>query len=172
MKNFSLLLTFPFLLSINSKTTSHVNMSSRFKPKNISLSDGITGTYYHSTIEQCDSTPSITSDGSHITKNKINKLRWCALSRDLLNVPDRAKNDDDGNWIGKYKYGDTIQILSSDTSVSQNNSILGTWVVHDCMNKRYKKRIDFLVSKKYYKGGKWDNITIIKYETNNNRLLY
>lgn len=39
-------------------------------------------TSYQNTIEQCDSTPEYTADGSYIRQSSYNN--WCAVSRDLL----------------------------------------------------------------------------------------
>lgn len=43
-------------------------------------------TYYHPVRSQCDANPTVTSDGSRIDMNKLKagRLRWCAVSRDLL----------------------------------------------------------------------------------------
>ena len=99
-------------------------------PDSIILS-GITGTYYNPVASQCDGSPLITADGSKIDVEKLknNKIRWVALSRDLLQ-----------RWGGPFNHGDTIDVYHSNTAVS------GKWVVHDVMNKRAKKKIDFLVA--------------------------
>ena len=46
----------------------------------------VTLTYYQPVKGQCDSKPLITADGSKINLNhlKSGKIRWCAISRDLL----------------------------------------------------------------------------------------
>ena len=51
------------------------------------------------------------------------KLRWVAVSRDLLS-----------RWGGKFNYGDTIVIEH------KKKAIAGRWVIHDTMNKRFKNR--------------------------------
>ena len=70
----------------------------------------------------------ITADGSIIDINKLNKnkLRWVAISRNLLK---------------KYSMGDTIIIESEIKELS------GEWVIHDKMAKRWKNKIDFLLPK-------------------------
>lgn len=95
----------------------------------ISLIQEVTGTYYHAEVSQCDDNPFITADQSEIDSVKLKKgeLRWVALSRDLLK-----------RWKGPINYGDTIYIHHS------NDELRGNWIVHDCMNARYKNRIDFL----------------------------
>jgi hypothetical protein len=50
------------------------------------------------------------------------QLKWCALSRDMLK-----------RWGGQYDYGDSIYI-----------SGLGWYEVRDCMNARWKQKIDVL----------------------------
>jgi 3D (Asp-Asp-Asp) domain-containing protein len=86
----------------------------------------VTATYYNAEAAQCDSDPSITADGSKVVRG----VRWVALSRDLLR-----------RWGGKFDYGDTIYAAHADKRIE------GLWVVHDCMNARFKNRIDFLISK-------------------------
>ena len=46
----------------------------------------VTLTYYQPVKEQCNSQPLITADGSKINLHhlKQGKIRWCAISRDLL----------------------------------------------------------------------------------------
>lgn len=89
----------------------------------------VTGTKYQPCVEQCDSTPFNTADGSFIEVDKLMKgeIRWVALSRDLL-------------WYkgGMFHYGDSIYVHS------EQDNIRGWWEVHDCMNERYTNRIDFL----------------------------
>lgn len=99
-------------------------------PDSIELS-GITGTYYNPVAAQCDGSPLVTADGSKIDVEKLEqcKIRWVALSRDLLK-----------RWGGPFEHGDTIDVYHSNAAVS------GKWVVHDVMNKRAKKKIDFLVA--------------------------
>ena len=85
---------------------------------------------YNAVASQCDSDPLNTSDMSRIdtVKLKLGEIRWCALSRDLLS-----------RWGGIIDYGDTITVKSI-----RNPQINGEWVVHDCMNARYKNSVDFL----------------------------
>jgi hypothetical protein len=88
------------------------------------------GTHYNAVVEQCDSDPFTTADMSHIDIGKLNtgNVRWVALSRDMLS-----------RWGGPYDYGDTIYVYHDQPELR------GIWYVHDCMNARYEKRIDFLV---------------------------
>ena len=111
---------------------------------------GITGTYYHPVAAQCDATPLETADGSMISLKKLknHKIKWVALSRDLLS-----------RWGGPFNYGDTIYIDH------KNSKIKGHWVVRDSMNKRFKKRIDFLVHQSHKFPGKTKNLTLTKDDT-------
>lgn len=90
----------------------------------------VIGTYYNPVEGQTDSSPLITADNSKISLTKLyhEEIRWVALSRDLLK-----------RWGGPYDYGDTLRVHH------ENDKVRGLWVVHDSMNKRYRKRIDFLV---------------------------
>lgn len=96
---------------------------------------------YNAVSSQCDGNPFITADGSKIDKNRLEsgKLRWVALSRDLIDNKYRAKLYP-GTFKGEYKFGDTIKVESKIHSYMN-----GLWVVRDCMNKRYKSSIDFLI---------------------------
>ena len=53
----------------------------------------VTLTYYQPVKGQCDSKPLITADGSKINLNhlKSGKIRWCAISRDLLYLFPKGK---------------------------------------------------------------------------------
>lgn len=113
------------------------NISSR-KVKN---HDIVTATFYNPEKRQCDSDPLITADNSEICLKKLKKkkIRWIAVSRDLLD---------------RYSFGDTVKI-------SGDSDIAGVYEVHDTMNKRYTKRIDILTLEKLEKGV-WKNIKIEK----------
>lgn len=94
-------------------------------------------TYYHSDPRQCAGNHQITADGSFIA-DVTNPPRWVALSRDQLS-----------RWGGRYNYGDTLEVVSFDPSLS------GKWVVRDCMNARFTNRIDFLLGVGDRMGEKW-----------------
>lgn len=117
---------------------------------------GVTGTTYNLEVKQCDANPFETADGSIINPKKINKLRWVALSRDLIKDVYRDKKFKNKNqWKGKIQFGDTITI------VSDNKKLCGQWVVKDCMNKRFTKRVDFMQDRETGFIGKWENLTIV-----------
>jgi len=87
-------------------------------------------TYYNAVVAQCDKNPLITADGSKIDLKdlKKEKIRWLAVSQDLL-----KRNG------GPFRFGDTLYIFHRDSYFK------GKWVVHDCMNSRFTKRVDFLI---------------------------
>jgi 3D (Asp-Asp-Asp) domain-containing protein len=87
-------------------------------------------TVYNAEEGQTDASPLITADQSNIDVKElaIGNLRWIAVSRDLLKI---------------YKFGDTIIVTGCTQDVYN-----GEWVIHDVMNKRFTKKIDFLVPSK------------------------
>lgn len=106
----------------------------------------VTVTRYNPVLKQCDEDPLITADNSEIDlkKLKANKLRWVAVSRDLL--------------LGEFSYGDTIKLTCRD-----DPSINGKYTIHDCMNKRWKNRVDILTHIESDHGrGKWEDVKIIR----------
>jgi len=95
----------------------------------------VKGTFYNPVAHQCDKTPLETADGRRINLRllKKEKIRWVALSRDLLK-----------RWNGPFQYGDTLYVFH------HSHKIRGMWIIHDSMNARFRKRIDFL---RYGKSG-------------------
>lgn len=95
------------------------------KIKQVQVKFEVLATKYNVVESQCDSDPLTTADMSHIDIDKLNsgKIRWIAISRDLLN---------------HFSYGDLVLIESD------NPNLRGEWEIHDCMNKRFTNRIDFL----------------------------
>lgn len=89
----------------------------------------VIGTKYNAESSQCDDSPLITADNSKIDLRKLNRheLKWIAISRDLKK---------------QFDFGDTV-IVECD-----NPRLNGEWIVKDVMNKRFTKRIDFLVPRK------------------------
>lgn len=97
-------------------------------------------TRYNPVKEQCDRDPLTTADGSKIDLDSLKRgrIRWCALSRDLIYDEYRQGLHSNG-FRGIFEFGDTVHVHSESTPM-----INGWWVVHDCMNARYKNSIDFL----------------------------
>ncbi len=106
-------------------------------------------TIYNPTKSQCDRTPFITASNSKIDQQKLynQELRWIALSRNLLK-----------RWNGAFSYGDTVTVTAGDPSID------GLWVIHDTLNKRYRDRGDLLFDKRVRKLGKWNKVTISKFQ--------
>ena len=98
----------------------------------------VTATIYHAVPAQTDSTPFVTASNSKIDPENPQGHRWIAVSRDLEELG--------------FTFG--VKVCVEGTGVFD-----GEWTVQDRMNKRWTKRIDFLVNEEI-KGGKWDNIYI------------
>ena len=117
-------------------------------------------TTYYCNVSQCDNDPFTTADGSVIDpiKLKNKQIRWCALSRDLIWDEYRQTIHKQG-FRGFFEFGDTIVVKSN-----SNPQINGKWVVHDTMNKRYTRSIDFLIhpDNNNPKLGVCDDVKILK----------
>lgn len=98
----------------------------------------VTLTYYQPVKAQCNSEPLVTSDGSKINLRhlKNNKIKWCAISRDLL-------------WLFPKDKPKRIYIEG-----------FGTYEVRDVMNKRYNHCVDILIHPKDGKRIKQDKVKI------------
>lgn len=101
-------------------------------------------TVYNPVVEQCDSTPLITADNSEIdmAKLKQGKLKWVAVSRDLL------KN-------GKVRYGDRVKI-----NCKEDPTLSGVYYVHDTMHPRWKKHIDILAHQEVRTTGCYSEVDV------------
>lgn len=95
-------------------------------------------TCYQPVVSQCDGDPLTTSDGSKINLSHLrrNKIRWCAISQDLLYLFPKGKKRH--IWIEGY----------------------GIYEVRDVMNKRYKHSVDLLIHPKNSLRIKKDNVKI------------
>lgn len=102
-------------------------------------------TIYNPEAGQCDESPLITANNSHIDLEKLrrNEIRWMALSRDLLK-----------RWNGEFNYGDTLLIETGDAAID------GRWVINDNMNKRFKNRGDLLFHRDSRTTGIWKNVRV------------
>ena len=106
------------------------------------LGELVTATVYHAVIEQTDSTPFVTASMKHINPENPAGHRWIAVSRDLEKLG--------------YTFGASVCI----EGISREFD--GDWTVQDRMNKRFTKRIDFLVNVGTM--GKWTSKEISKAE--------
>ena len=98
----------------------------------------VTLTCYQPVKSQCDNKPLITADGSKINLHhlKHNKIKWCAISRDLLYL--FPKNKPKKVFIEGF----------------------GIYEVKDVMNKRHKHRIDILIHPKSSKRISINNVKV------------
>jgi cell division protein FtsL len=107
-------------------------------------------TGYHPTVEQCDSTPDITADGTKFDIDRAGDYRYVALSRDLL-THFRGRGAD-------IDFGDYILIKGTPKGAQD-----GIYQVRDTMNKRHTQWIDILLTpgeQSFY----YRNILMIKIE--------
>lgn len=86
----------------------------------------VTLTYYQPVKAQCDKQPLTTADGSKINLRhlKNNRIKWCAVSRDLL-------------WLFPKNKPKRVYIEG-----------FGIYEVKDVMNKRHNHCIDILIHPK------------------------
>ena len=98
----------------------------------------VTMTTYTTSRSQTDSNPYETASGFILNKTNPKKHRVIAISRDLKDT---------------FAFGDSVYIQAGKYS--------GKYVVHDVMNKRFKKKIDLLINPKD-KGDKIDSVVIKK----------
>ena len=98
----------------------------------------VVATIYHAVPSQTDSTPLITASNRHINPDNPQGHRWIAVSRDLEDLG--------------YTFGTKVCVMNA-------GNMDGVWEIQDRMNKRFTKRIDFLVNEEM-RGGKWTNVTI------------
>lgn len=96
----------------------------------------VTATIYNAVPEQTDSDPLITASLKQI--NPDAPQRWIAVSRDLEEL------------------GIT---LGTKVCIENAGEMNGEWAVEDRMNRRWRRRIDFLVHDSI-RLGKWNNVKI------------
>lgn len=89
----------------------------------------VTATAYQAVASQTDSHPFVTADNSTIKRGYSSRLRWVAVSRDLLQP-----------WGGRIHYGDKVQVRGVSPRLD------GVYTVHDTMHKRHRRRVDILTS--------------------------
>ena len=103
------------------------------------MGEQVTATIYHAVEGQTDSTPFVTASGKHINPNNPAGHRWIAVSRDL-------------EPLG-FVFGRKVMITGA-------GKMDGVYTVEDRMNKRWTKRIDFLVNTDM-RWGKWEEVKLI-----------
>ena len=102
----------------------------------------VTATIYHADPKQCNADYLTTASMQKINPSNPAGHRWIAVSRDLEKLG--------------FVFGVKVKVEGA-------GDLDGIWTIEDRMNKRYTKRIDFLVNKTR-KYGKWDKVklTIVK----------
>ena len=120
----------------NVNVTHNAHNTQKHKVTHVSI------TCYQPVKSQCAGNPLVTSDGSHISLNKLKagKIRWCAVSRDLLTLFPKNKPK-------------RIKITGCQT-------LNGIWEVKDVTNKRFKHREDLLIHPQDKTRYKTNNIKI------------
>lgn len=98
----------------------------------------VTATIYHADPSQCNEDYLTTASLKKINPENPVGHRWIAVSRDLEELG--------------FTFGTKVCVEGA-------GDLDGEWTVEDRMNKRWTKRIDFLVNKTR-KGGKWTNVKI------------
>lgn len=98
----------------------------------------VTVTYYQPVKSQCNSEPLVTADGSKINLRhlKQGRIKWCAISRDLL-------------WL--FPKGKPKRIYIEG---------FGMYYVKDVMNRRFTHRVDILIHPKDSKRIKLNKVKI------------
>lgn len=98
----------------------------------------VTLTYYQPVKAQCNSEPLVTADGSKINLRhlKQGRIKWCAISRDLL-------------WL--FPKGKPKRIYIEG---------FGTYYVKDVMNRRFTHSVDILIHPKDSKRIKLNKVKI------------
>lgn len=98
----------------------------------------VTLTYYQPVKAQCNSEPLVTADGSKINLRhlKQGRIRWCAISRDLL-------------WL--FPKGKPKRIYIEG---------FGMYYVKDVMNRRFTHSVDILIHPKDSKRIKLNKVKI------------
>lgn len=99
----------------------------------------VDATIYHAVVGQTNSDPSHTASMFKLDLTNPYKHRIIAVSRDLLK---------------KFPIHSKVRIFGA-------GRYDGVWIVEDKMNKRWSKRIDFLVNTNV-RGGKWKGVKITK----------
>lgn len=93
---------------------------------------------YYPVAGQTDDTPNQTASGKFVDPATPLKHRWIAVSRDIKK---------------RVKFGERVFVTG--TGIYD-----GYWTVQDVMNRRYKRKIDFLIGERDF-GRSWTGVKII-----------
>ncbi len=116
-----------FLTTQGSQHRSTTHTAKHRHVKTLSATYTVTATVYQAVTGQTDNEPFVTADNSRIKPHYTSKMRWIALSNDLL-----------ARWGGKFQYGDKVRVKGISPQLD------GVYTVHDTMNKRHRHCIDIL----------------------------
>ena len=108
--------------------------------KTLALTILVTATIYHADPKQCNEDYLTTASMEKIDISNPQAHRWIAVSRDL-------------ETLG-FTFGTEVVVECC-------CPLDGVWTVQDRMDKRWTKRIDFLVNKDIT-AGKWYNVKLTK----------
>ena len=86
----------------------------------------VTATMYNPVEEQCDSDPYTTASMLIINPFKASEQKFIAMSRDLLK-----------RWGGIFEYKQKVRLVGCGEKD-------GVYIVADCMNERFRNKIDIL----------------------------
>jgi len=116
-----------FLTTQGSQHRATTRTAKRRQVKKVAATYTVTATVYQAVAGQTDNEPFVTADNSRIKPHYTSKVRWMALSNDLL-----------ARWGGKFRYGDKVRVKGISPQLD------GVYTVHDTMNKRHRHCIDIL----------------------------
>jgi len=113
----------------------------------------VTVTMYNPLVDQTDSTPNQTADGTIIDPKRASEYRYIALSRDLI-----------ARWGGPFEYGDYVMIKGTE-------GYDGVYQVRDTMASKFINRVDILLTEgsKHFR---FDNVTLYRYFKYDNATLH
>jgi len=98
----------------------------------------VTATIYHAVPEQTNADYLTTASLKKIDQENPQRHRWIAVSRDLEKLG--------------FVFGTRVCVEGA-------GEMDGIWSVEDRMNKRWRRRIDFLVNEDIT-GGRWEDVKI------------
>lgn len=157
-QNLKYLFIISFLLLSNNIAHNQTYEQCYFSDIQVQKTLSVKASHYHALQGQTDSTPLLTASGRIIDTNRLReeKIKWIALSRDLLTTFNKG---------ALFTYGDYIEI-------SGIGKLSGRYLVADCMAEQYRQKIDILVHHKtqfkhFEKATITFNQSLVNYDHNN-----
>lgn len=111
-------------ITIRTEKESEIEEKAPIKRKDTSIR--VTVTMYNPVEEQCDSDPYTTASMLIINPFKASEQKFIAMSRDLLK-----------RWGGIFEYKQKVRLVGCGEKD-------GVYIVADCMNERFRNKIDIL----------------------------